>query len=98
MGVPEVRGPAKGGEVIALVFHSLPLIATQETKIVWRVTGHGPLRVTGTNEAGDAAQVSGPSSHVGGDWDTFVIFPKPGCWRVHVQRDDVTGDVFLPVR
>ncbi len=97
VGIPELQGPAKGGEVVALVFHPLPLTAMQETKIVWRVTGHGPLRVTGMNDAGDVAQVSGPSAHSGGDWGTFVIFPKPGCWRLHVQRDDVSGDVFLPV-
>ena len=96
-GIPELSGQAKGGEVVALVFHPLPLTAMQETKIVWRVTGHGPLHVTGRNEAGDAAQVSGPQSHLGGDWGTFIIFPKPGCWRLHVQRDDVSGDVFLPV-
>jgi hypothetical protein len=96
-GIPELRGPAKGGEVVALVFHALPLTAMQETKIVLRVTGHGPLRVTGMNEAGDAAEISGPSAHLGGDWGTFVIFPKPGCWRLHIERDDVSGDVFLPV-
>ena len=62
--IPELSGPAKAGEVVALLFHPLPLTAMQETKIVWRVTGHGPLRVTGMNEAGDAAQVSGPQSDV----------------------------------
>lgn len=97
VGMPELRGQAKGGDVVALVFHSLPLTPMQETKIVWRVTGHGPLGVMGINEAGDVAQISGPSAHSGGDWGTFVIFPKPGCWRLHVQRDDVSGDVFLPV-
>jgi len=97
VGLPELRGQAKGGDVVALVFHSLPLTATQETKIVWRVTGRGPLSVTGINEAGDVAQISGPGAHSGGDWGTLVIFPKPGCWGLHVQRDDVSGDVFLPV-
>ena len=97
VGIPELQGAAKGGEVVALVFHALPLTAMQETKIVWRVTGHGPLRVTGINEAGDVAQISGLSAHSGGDWGTFVILPKPGCWRLHVQRDDVSGDVFIPV-
>ncbi len=32
VGIPELRGPAKGGEVVALVFHPLPLIAMQEPR------------------------------------------------------------------
>lgn len=95
--IPELQGQAKGGQVTALVFHPLPLKAMQESKIVWRVTGHGQLHLTGSNETGDAPRISGPERHLGGDWGTFIIFPSPGCWRIHVQQDDLSGDVFLPV-
>lgn len=52
---PQVRAAAAGQSAVP-----------KETKIVWRVTGHGHLRVRGMNEGGDIAQISGPSAHSGG--------------------------------
>ncbi len=104
-GIPELEGRASAGEVWALVFHPLPLQAMQETKIVWRVTGLGSLQVGAKDDAGDTARLTfGPEPHIGSDWNrpgdewgTGFIFPKPGCWRLHVRRDDVSGDVYLQV-
>jgi len=31
----------------------------------------------------------------GDEWGTGFIFPEAGCWRVHAQRDDLVGDLYL---
>ena len=57
MGIPELQGAAKGGEVVALVIHALLLTAMQETKIVWRATCHGPLACEGHKRGGQRRTV-----------------------------------------
>ena len=50
---PELRGAATGGaELWALVFEDLPLRPGVETKVVWRMTGAGALRLVATHPDG----------------------------------------------
>ena len=74
-------------------------------KIVWRMTGTGPLRVdfTGPNGRG-APLVFGPESHPqssyrrpGDEWGTGFRFTTPGCWHIRLMRDDTAGDAWIDV-
>ncbi|OPG04226.1 hypothetical protein B1L11_38145 [Microbispora sp. GKU 823] len=104
--LPEVRGTGRGAEVWGLMFAPLPFSAGREVKIVWRMTGEGPLRVTAALPDGTVARLTwGPEAHGGStwhrpgqEWGTGFVFPKPGCWEITLTRDRGSGTVWLPVR
>ncbi|MGW0804879.1 hypothetical protein [Nonomuraea sp. NPDC002799] len=83
-----------------------PLPRGKEVKIVWRMTGEGPLRVTGTLPDGTSAKlVWGPEEHGGSNWErpgqewgTGFVFPKRGCWKIELTRTRGSGHVWLLVR
>jgi hypothetical protein len=103
-------GPSEveGYGLWALVFAPLPIKAGSDTKIVWRIGGHGPFHIAGMTTDGTGARLTfGPESHGSSswyiaeteEWGTGMVFPKAGCWRVHATRTDTSGDVyFLIVR
>ncbi|WP_193205901.1 hypothetical protein [Microbispora sitophila] len=101
-----MRGIGRGAEVWGLMFAPLPFAAGREVKIVWRMTGEGPLRVTAALPDGTAARPTwGPEAHGGStwhrpgqEWGTGFVFPKPGCWEITLTRDRGSGTVWLPVR
>jgi hypothetical protein len=76
--------------------------------IVWRMDGQGDLHIAAATTDGTHAKVtSGPKYHGAfgsswyqpgtEEWGTSFIFPKAGCWRLHVYRNDVGGDVYYLV-
>ena len=96
----------KGSHLWALVFGPVPIKARTETKIVWRMGGHGAFNIGAKTTNGTSAQLTfGPEPHDGSswyiphtdEWGTGFIFPTAGCWRVHAGRDGTTGDVYLLV-
>ncbi|NJP89498.1 hypothetical protein HCN51_08570 [Nonomuraea sp. FMUSA5-5] len=105
-GFPEVRGTARDAELWGLLFvKATPLSVGDEVKIVWRMTGEGPLRVRAVHPDGTLAKpVWGPEEHgsstwrrPGQEWGTGFVFPKRGCWKVELSRDRGSGHVWLPV-
>jgi hypothetical protein len=104
--LPEVRGVARDAELWGLLFAPSPFPTGKTIKIVWRMTGSGPLRVSATHPDGTRATIAfGPEEHSGSnwkrpgdEWGTGLVFPKSGCWKVHLSRDTGTGDVWLPVK
>jgi hypothetical protein len=90
---------------LALGPGEVPPRAGDELKIVWRMTGSGPLRIVFT--APDGRQrplVFGPEAHSassyhrpGDEWGTGFRFATHGCWHIHLARDDTSGDVWLNV-
>jgi hypothetical protein len=57
----EVRGTSRGAELWALPFAPLPLPVGEEVKIVWRMTGRGPIAITATHSDGTpASYIFGP--------------------------------------
>jgi len=81
---------------------SLPVGKT--LKIVWRVTGSGDARFSATGPGSTVTPAWGPEPHGGStfqypgdEWGTGFAFPAPGCWTVHVTRDDMTGTLSLPI-
>ena len=103
----EVRGVTTTGQLwgLALGPGHIPPRAGEELKIVWRMTGTGPLRIAFTAPDGRARPlVFGPEPHTGSnyqrpgdEWGTGFRFSAPGCWHIHFARDDTTGDVWLTV-
>lgn len=102
----EVRAVAKGAEVWALLFAMVPFEHGRDVKIVWRMTGTGPLTVTAELPDGTRAKRTfGPEEHGGStwqrpgdEWGTGFNFPKPGCWRLTATRTVGSGYIDLPVK
>jgi hypothetical protein len=91
---------------VALPFAPVPLPVGKEVKIVWRMTGSGPLRITATRSDGmSARRTFGPEEHTGSNWNrpgdewgTGFVFPEAGCWDLHLARTLGSGDVWLVAR
>ncbi|HZD72327.1 MAG TPA: hypothetical protein VE776_00285 [Actinomycetota bacterium] len=105
-GFVEVRGSARNATLWGLVFARVPLPVGEEVKIVWRMTGSGTLRLAATLSDGTpAGRTFGPQAHAGSnwkrpgqEWGTGFVFPKPGCWDLHLSRTSGVGDVWLLAR
>ncbi|WP_433511769.1 hypothetical protein ACQP2T_49620 [Nonomuraea sp. CA-143628] len=105
-GFPEVRGTSQDAEVWGLLFAPVPFGRGKEVKIVWRMTGEGPLKVTAALPDGTRAKPTfGPEQHTGSswrrpgeEWGTGFVFPKAGCYRVDLTRARGSGHLWLPVR
>ncbi|WP_433467851.1 hypothetical protein [Spirillospora sp. CA-128828] len=106
--MPEVRGTGHGIRAWGLMMPGKrypPLRAGQDLKIVWRVTGSGPLRLTASDPGGrERAVVWGPEKHGGSsfrrpgeEWGSGYRLDEPGCWRLRLARDTGAADVWLRV-
>jgi hypothetical protein len=106
-GFPEVQGIINSpNQFWALLFASEPLPTGQDIKIVWRMTGSGPLMLAAYGPAGmRVAPDWGPevhggstwSTHPGDEWGAGFTFPRPGCWEVVAKRGSLAGQIGLPV-
>ncbi len=106
--VKEIRGTSSTGEVwgLALGPGQVPPRAGVRLKIVWRMTGHGSLRVAATRPVGDQQPLAfGPEPHEGSsfdrpgdEWGVGVRFPIAGCYHIRLTRTGTSGDVWLMVR
>ena len=110
----EARGVATSGDLWALFFVGFisertavlsSSVLGQRTKIVWRMLGSGDAAFTaiapnGARVAPATVQFHEASSWTrpGDEWGTEFVFSQPGCWQLHAQRSDVSGDVWLLVR
>jgi hypothetical protein len=105
-GFPEVRGVSRDAEVWGLLFAPVPFQRGKEVKIVWRMTGEGPLKVTAVLADGTRAKPTfGPEQHGGStwhrpgeEWGTGFVFPKAGCYRVDLTRTRGSGHLWLRVK
>jgi hypothetical protein len=105
-GLIEVHGTARDAELWGLVFAAVPLPVGKQVKIVWRMTGDGPLQIMVARSDGTPARRTfGPEEHGGSNWDrpgqewgTGFVFPMAGCWDFHLARTSGAGDVWLLAR
>jgi hypothetical protein len=66
--------------------------AGEETKLVFRITGEGPVRVDLLDATGRRAELAwGPTAHTssnfvrpGREWGVGFVIPEPGCWEVRI--------------
>jgi hypothetical protein len=102
----EIHGTSANGELWGLAFGHVPPRVGEELKIVWRMTGTGPLHVVFTAPDGSRQPlVFGPEAHPGStyrrpgdEWGTGFRFTVGGCWHIHLSRMDTSGDILLDVR
>lgn len=102
-GFPEVKATTSVGSLYGLVMG--PLRAGQEIKIVWRMTGAGPL--SATSVAPDGRQVPlgfAPDRHgasnydrPGHEWGVGYNLDQPGCWDLVLRRGGVRADAWVLV-
>ena len=102
-----MHGTAATGSVWALLMfaHHGMARAGDEEKIVWRVTGTGPLVATAIGpDAQHHGPIWGPAEHLsstwnrpGQEWGTGFVFPTPGCWDLRARRGATKGDVWIVV-
>lgn len=103
----EVRGAGTGAQLwgLALGPGRIPPRVGEELKIVWHMTGRGPLHISFTSPAGTRQPlVFGPESHAssswrrpGDEWGTAFRFSRSGCWHIHFARTTGTADVWFQV-
>jgi hypothetical protein len=104
----EVEGRASpaGAQLWGLVAGArLPLHAgPAPIKIVWRMTGTGPLQVVADGPRGAQTAPTFLDKHSSSSWTrpgdergTGIVFNVPGCWEVHLWRDDTNGSVSFVV-
>lgn len=93
------------GSFWVLFFTEVPPLAGKEIKTVWRMTGSGEFAFCASDATGAViGPVRIPQPHRGSTWNhpgsevgTGFNFPHSGCWRIHVERSDVDGDLWLHV-
>lgn len=103
-GMPEVQGTANGKtELWALLFEDM--VAKQELKIVWRMTGTGDMQIVANGPRGESVKAKwityhGSSSWArpGLEWGTGFILPEAGCWNFSARRGSDSGEVWLLVK
>jgi len=103
----EVIGVATDATIYGLLLPTkpLPISAGDELKIVWRMTGEGDLSVSYYSPDGRPATLAfGPEAHSGSgydrpgdEWGTGFTFDEPGCWHIHLERTEGSGDVWISV-
>jgi len=101
----EIGADSSRGSLWALFFGPLPPAAGMQLKVVWRMTGSGPITFRVTDAGGNSVPLAwGPEGHLGSNWNhpgdevgTGFSFPHAGCWDIHVSRADVSGDLWLQV-
>ncbi len=104
----EIHGTSVHGQLwgLALGPGHIPPRSGDELKIVWRMTGTGPLHVSVTAPNGRRQPlVFGPEAHAvssyhrpGDEWGTGFRFSTPGCWHIKLTRNSTSGDIWLNVR
>jgi hypothetical protein len=105
---PEVVGRGKGAQLHGLVMaRAFPLAASRhDVKIVWRMTGSGPLAVAAYDAQGRKVPLAwGPEPHGGSnyrrpgdEWGVGYRFAEPGCYRLTARRSEGSAEVWLRIR
>jgi hypothetical protein len=103
-GLVDLSVVAKGGSAEAVVMEGLPFPTRAEIKIVWRMTGSGPLNLVATGDSGPVRpqQVrEHPMASIeghGSEWGSVFRFPTSGCYVVHAQRTGVSAYTKIGIR
>ena len=100
-----MRVPSTRGTVWAVAQGQVPPEVGDTLKVVWRVTGSGPLHVTFTGPSGASKALDfGPERHLastfrhpGAEWGTGFGFDAPGCWKIRVACAGTRATVRLTV-
>jgi hypothetical protein len=104
----EVHGRGEGAELWGLLMvRRYPMVAGDDvSKIVWRMTGSGPLRAGAYDPDGRAVRLAwGPEPHGGStyhrpgeEWGAGYRFRRAGCYRLTFARTKGRAEVWLRIR
>jgi hypothetical protein len=104
---PEVQGSGNNATLYGLIMTQkpMPVRVDEDVKIVWRMTGSGPLQLSTVSPEGTAVALQwGPEAHSGSnydrpgnEWGAGYLFTTAGCWHLHAQRTTGSADVWLEV-
>jgi hypothetical protein len=107
LGTPEVIGRGTGARLWgAIMAPRFPLVASSDVvKIVWRMTGRGPLKLFAYDARGQSVPLAwGPDAHgtsnyarPGNEWGAGYRFRHSGCYRLAAQRTQGSAEVWLRV-
>lgn len=105
IGPREVRGNGDAITLWGLLLGRHPASAPEQLKFVWKVTGHGSVRLRAINPAGiDVPLVAGPDPHEGSnyrrpgdEYGAIYNLNRAGCWDLRVLRGADTADVLMRV-
>jgi hypothetical protein len=99
---------SSNGSATGLLFptHAPPIRSGDELKIVWHITGRGPLSIQYFDPSGAERPLRfGPTEHLetnfagpGDDWGAGFKFDAKGCWHVRLTRSGTSADAWLAVR
>lgn len=105
--LPLVQGTGHGATLWGLLMfpHPLPARVGDQEKIVWRMTGLGPITLLAIGPDGSPHRpLWGPAFHTGSnfdkpgdEWGAGYVFTEPGCWDLRAVRGGATADVWLTV-
>lgn len=105
---PEVQGSGHDATLYGLIMTAtpMPVHVGEAVKIVWRMTGSGPLRLSTTSPQGNAVALQwGPEGHGGSnydrpgdEWGAGYLFSSTGCWHLQARRTEGVADVWLQVQ
>jgi hypothetical protein len=103
----QVQGTGHGAQLWGLLMfaHVGAARVSDQEKIVWRMTGSGPLTLTAVSPGGVRHRpVWGPEAHGGSNWNkpgqewgAGYVFTTPGCWDLHAARGSAYADVWIRV-
>jgi hypothetical protein len=105
---PEVTGRGAGAQLHGLVMaRRFPLVAgPHNVKIVWRMTGSGPLKLAAYDEQGKRVPLAwGPEEHGGSnyrrpgdEWGSGYFFKRAGCYRLTARRTVGSAEAWLRIK
>ena len=80
-------------------------VVGKATKIVWRMSGQGDLRLSAISPEGAILAPAELRVHDGSswkrpgdEWGSDFTFSQAGCWRLHAERAGDVGDLWLLAR
>jgi hypothetical protein len=102
--LPEMQGVGHGATLFGLFFGT-EVVAGQQIKVVWRMTGEGDLRMVAIGPGGRKVRPQwGPDMHEassyhrpGDEWGTGWTFPMAGCWLIEANRRPASARIAIRV-
>lgn len=101
-GFVEVTAAVEGGNARAVVMEGRPFLADVEIKMVWKLTGSGPLDLFATGARDVAPHLTEHSfpglEGPGDEWAATFTFPKTGCYVLHANRTGTSAYIKIMIR
>jgi hypothetical protein len=101
-GFVEATPAVEGGSARAVVMEGRPFPAGVAIKMVWKLTGSGPLDLFATGASDVAPQLDEHSfpglEGPGDEWAAIFRFPTAGCYVLHANRAGTSAYIRIVIR